>query len=153
MTSPTVQPTRDTKSGSETTSVKTKLKRKEGKIKEVEASVTHDGKFVYHDDEGEKEFVVDDYHSYNVAIGMCQTENVEAMEVSEKFFTMLAKGKETPFIVAGVPAVKVFPLGKMDKGLKILSLTRDKYLDLVAKKAREEAAAKKAEEDMVTSLD
>lgn len=100
-----------------------------------------------------EEYVIENYQDFNVGLGMCQTEGIEAMEVSPAFFSQLSKGKETPFIVYGVPPVKVFSQGKMEKGLKILMLDRDKYLELVGKKAREAAAKKKAEVDEITDLD
>lgn len=76
---------------------------------------------------------------------MCQTEEVEAMEVDEKFYDVLTKGRPSPFICYGNPMVKVFCKGKMEKGLKILKLDRDTYLELQGKKARKEAALKKAQ--------
>ncbi len=152
MSNPTVPPTPDMKSGLSATDSKTRIKRKEGKIKEVEASVSHDGKITYEEDGEEKDFVVEDYHSYNVALGMCQTEGVEGMEVSEKFFNILAKGKATPFIITGMPAVKVFPLGTMEHRLKVLKLSVRRYEELLAKAAREKAAVKQAEEDSITHL-
>ncbi len=98
-------------------------------------------------------YVIENYQDFNVGLGMCQTEGIEAMEVAQEFFDVLAKGKPTPFIVYGNPAVKVFAQGKMEKGLKILNLDRDKYLELLAKKARIETAKKKAESDEITDLD
>lgn len=102
---------------------------------------------------GGEEYVIENYQDFNVALGMCQTENIEAMEVDQAFFDTLSKGRPTPFIVYGNPAVKVFPQGKMEKGLKILMLDRDKYLELLAKKARIETAKRKAEADEITDLD
>jgi hypothetical protein len=139
------------KTGLEKTSKR--IKPKQGKITEVEATVTHDGKIQYEEDGQQKEYVVDNYADFRVAHGMCQTEGVEAMEVSSEFFQVLAHGKETPFIIYGQPAVKVFPQGKMEKGLKILTLSRDKYMELLSKKAKEDSLKKKVEEDQITSLD
>lgn len=138
---------------------KTRIKKKEGKIKEVEATVNHAGKITYSDDLGEeKEFIIDDYSDFHTALGMCQTEGILGMEVSIKFFDILAnshglgRGKDTAFIVWGTPPVKVFRLGTMEKQLKILNLSIDKMNELRAKKGREVAAAKKKAEDEITDL-
>lgn len=136
------------KAGSSEIGSKTRIRRKTEKIKEVEAAVV-DGKIMA----GGEEYVIENYQDFNVALGMCQTESIEAMEVAQEFFDTIAKGRPTPFIVYGNPAVKVFPQGKMEKGLKILQLDRDKYLELLAKKARIETAKKKAEADEITDLD
>lgn len=84
---------------------------------------------------------------------MAQTEGAEGFEVSPKFFQVLSKGKETPFIITGNPAVKVFSKGTMEKQLKILKLSVSKMNELRGKQAREKAAAVKKAEDEVTSLD
>lgn len=152
MSDPTAPQTPGMNNGSEKTSKRIKPKQT-GKITEVEATVTHDGKIMYEEDGQEKEFIVENYSDFRVALGMCQTEGTEAMEVSNNFFGILTQGKPTPFIIYGNPAVKVFPHGKMEKGLKILTLSRDKYLELISKKAKEEAEKAKKVEDAVTSLD
>lgn len=144
-------PIQTTKSGSGETSTK-RIKTKQGKIREVEAEVTHDGKVIYSDEEGQKEYSIDNYQDYNVALGMCQTEKLEGFEVDEKFFDILVQGKETPFLITGNPSVKVFRKGTMDKQLKILSLSISKMNELRAKQAREKAELKRKAEDEITSL-
>ncbi len=140
--------TQNTSPGSLKTDSKTRIKRQTEKIKEIDAKI-EDGKIVA----GGEEYVIDNHQDFNVALGMCQAEEIEAMEVSLDFFARISHGKETPFIIYGNPAVKVFPAGKMEKGLKILQLSRDKYLDLLGKRAREKEAKRKALEDEISSLD
>ena len=115
--------------------------------------MTEDGQVVVETESGEKvEYVIDNYQDYNVAVGMCQTEGLEGFEVSPEFFQILVRGQQTPFLITGVPPVKVFPKGTMEKQLKIMALSIEKYRELLGKKAREEAAKKKAQEDEIDSL-
>jgi hypothetical protein len=83
---------------------------------------------------------------------MARDANLEAMEVDEGFFRLITQGKPTPYLLTGNPPVKVFPKGAMIHGLRLEKLSLAKYQELLAKKAREEAAKKKAEEDEITSL-
>lgn len=141
--------TQDTSAGSsETSSKQVRIKAKKPKIEEVEAEII-DGKIQTEDGE----FYPADYSSYRLALQMCQDAGIHSMEVDPEFFKVITHGKSTPYLVTGMPAVKVFPQGTMEKGLKIERLSVRKYEELLVKKAREEAAKKKAEEDEITSLD
>lgn len=146
----TQQATQDTKDGSsETSSSKpVRLKAKKPQIQEVEAEII-DGRIQTEDGD----FYPADHYSYRVALDMCRDRGIEAMEVDDGFFKQITHGKPTPYLITGNPPIKVFPKGSMEKGLKLEKLSVAKYQELLAKKAREEAAKKKAEEDQVDSLD
>ncbi len=147
MSDPIAHQTQDTSSGTSDKNTKTRLKKKEGKIREIEATVKPNGKIVYEDEETgeEKTYIVDSMEDYRWALSEAQTMQKKAIEVSERLFKSLTQNKETPYIIIGNPPVFVYQAGTMEKAQQLDGLTVDELSDLKARKARKEAEAKQAE--------
>lgn len=117
----------------------TRLKKKQGKIEEVEAVMTHDNKIVYEEAGQVKEYVVDSMEDYRWALSEAQTMGRKSFEVSERLFDALTMGKDTPYLIQGNPAVFIYRQGTMERHRFLDSLTIEELQELRAKKAKKDA--------------
>jgi hypothetical protein len=129
--------------------MRTKLKKKESKVKEIEATVGHDGEITYTDPEtGEKvDYVVDSMEDYRWVMSECQILNKKGFEVSHRLFDALTHKKPTPYLIVGNPAVYIYREGTMEKQQQIDGLDVEDIIELKAKKARREAEEAKVAKD------
>lgn len=133
--------------GTSETSLKTKLKKKTPKVKEIEATMSYDNKIVYEEGGETKEYSIDSMEDLNWAVNECAVTGKNAFEVSNRLFDLLAHGIPTPFIIKGNPAVYIYREGTMEKTQTLMSLDIDDVLELKAKKARKEAEEAKAKKE------
>ncbi len=125
-----------------------RIKRKEAKVKEVEATVHQDGSITYQDDEGkETAYVVDSMEDYRWVMSEAQMMGKKGFEVSHRLFDALTMMRDTPYLITGNPAVFVYREGTMAKFEKIDGLDVDDIIELKAKKKRREAAEAKVAKD------
>lgn len=147
----THQQTHDTKAGLSASDTKTQLraKKKQPKIKEVEATVHIDGGITYHDELSgeEKAYVVDSMEDYHWIFSECQIMGKQGFEVSNRLFDMLSKKTDTPYIITGTPAVFIYREGTMVQTQKKEMLDIEDLNELRAHKARKEADKLKSEKD------
>lgn len=87
--------------------------------------------------EPEAEGVVSTPHDFQAAIGRCQMEGPDYLEVSDKLFSFLVKGQKTDSLTYGKPAIRVFRAGTRDAVLKIERLNAEQYHEFAMKQANQ----------------
>lgn len=84
---------------------------------------------------------IDNYDEFNEAILDIHRNITEyhdpSLEVSEKFFLALTKGKDLRSMTWGDPGVRIFKSGTMDEILSEENLPAEQYRDLEIKRKRE----------------
>lgn len=108
------------------------------KVTETTATVGIHGEIKY---EGS---VIDNLEDFRFAVGEAQVIGKKAIEVSERVYTHLTLGKDTPYIIWGKPAVKVYKVGTMDRTERLESLSVEELMEIKAAKARKVAEQEKA---------
>lgn len=84
--------------------------------------------------------VIDNPEEFRMAIGNCQLEGRNWVEVSERLFNYLIKNQKTAYITYGDPGIKVFKTGTRAGIAKEERMSAEEYADYAARKKMAEHA-------------
>lgn len=89
---------------------------------------------------------IDTHEAFNEALLEAQANIVDnpypTIEVTDRLFQALAKGRSADSMTYGDPGVRIFKVGKMDQILKEESMTADQHRELEIRRFNQQVANK-----------
>ncbi len=73
------------------------------------------------------ESVIDSPEEFRTAIGRCQMDRVDHIEVTERMFEYLVKGHATPYLCYGNPGIKVYRVGTKPENDRLERMSAEDY--------------------------